>query len=112
MLGLIREIGAKKGALLSVRFVPPTQTLHIMSHEILNSLDGTLPDKLNHLVACRVCALVKDRQMFEASGCNNCTQIEPTIWNAADVAEMTTSMFSGYVNNSILFYLDDKSLTF
>lgn len=35
--------------------------------------------------------------MFEAEGCNNCSHVDPKIWNAGEVNEMTTSIFSGYV---------------
>lgn len=66
------------------------------TQELLADHRSVLPEKLNHLAACRVCALVKDRQMFESEGCNNCTHTQPTIWNAGEFLEMTTPIFSGY----------------
>lgn len=68
-----------------------------IAEQVLSDASGTIPAKLNHLSACRVCALVKDREQFDSHGCNNCSHIDPVVWSAASSDSMTTSIFSGYV---------------
>lgn len=66
-----------------------------MSQEVEEIKKHRVPQKLNQLLACRVCALVKDRDQFGDYGCDNCGPA--LVWSTADVVEMTTSSFSGYV---------------